>query len=79
MIAPVAVDNGVEPVRDGQHGGLLERRADRALDQGVRLVVDAGRRLVQHQDLGLAKNSSGDANELSLARAEIVAALHAVK
>lgn len=60
---------------DGKNGGQLEGVSDRALDQCVRLVVDARRRFVQHEDLGLAQNSSCDANQLSLARAEVVAAL----
>lgn len=34
-----------------------------------------GAHLVQHEDLGLAQQGSGDAHELSLARGEVVAAL----
>ena len=60
---------------DCENGGRLEGISDRALDQCVRLVVDARRRFVQHKDLGFSQNSSCDANQLSLARAEIVAAL----
>ncbi len=63
---PVIIQDGVESVRDGQHGALFELGADRVLDEIVRLQVDRRRRLVQNQNLGFAQQSSGQAQQLPL-------------
>jgi hypothetical protein len=47
----VAVHDGVQPVRDGEHGAVAERGADGALDERVGCIVHVGGGLVQHQDL----------------------------
>ncbi len=47
----IALQHRVQPVRDGQHGAIVEGLAQRCLNQAVRLGVDGRRRLVQQQDL----------------------------
>jgi len=44
---------------------------DGLLDEVVGLEVNCGRGLVEDEDLGLAKQGSGETNELSLADTEI--------
>jgi hypothetical protein len=62
---PIAVDDRVQAMGDGQHRALRELLADHALDESVRLVVDGGCGFVQHQDLGLAQDGSSNADQLS--------------
>ena len=61
------VHDGVEPVRDGQHGAVEELGPDGRLDEVVSLKVDRGRGLVEDQNLGLSQQGSGQAHELPLA------------
>ncbi len=67
--APVAVEDGVEPVRDREDGAVSELLADRVLDELVRLQVDGGRRLVQNQNLRLAQQRPRQTHELPLPHA----------
>ena len=60
---------------DGEHGALLELRADRRLDEVVRLQIHCGRRLVQHEDFGLAQECARKADELALSHTQVLAAL----
>ena len=71
----VAIDDRIQPVSNRQHRTVLEAHTHQALDQLIRLVVDTRRRLVQHQDLGLAEQRATDADELSLARGEVLPTL----
>ena len=48
------VEDGVEPVRDGDDGALGELGLDGRLDQRVSLEVHGRGRLIQDQDFGLA-------------------------
>jgi hypothetical protein len=47
----VHVHDGVEAMRYGEHGAVLELGADDALDENVRVEVQRCRRLVHHQNL----------------------------
>ena len=64
---------------DGEHGALLELRADRRLDEVVRLQIHCGRRLVQHEDFGFAQECARKADELALSHTQVLAALTALK
>jgi len=63
-------------VRDGEHGGLREVLLDHLLDKLVCIVVDSGRGLVHHKDLGSAEERPRDADDLALSLQEILAPLH---
>ena len=45
-------------MRHGQNGDIFELGANRALDQLVRLGVDAGGGLVQYEDFGFAQEGT---------------------
>ena len=58
-------------MRNGYHGAVFEDRADRALDQGVRVNVHRRRRLVKNEDLHAPGHSAGKAQHLLLAGAQV--------
>lgn len=51
----VRVDDGVQPVRNRQHRTIAEGGTDGLLYKAVGGVVNVGRGLVKHQDLGVAQ------------------------
>ena len=63
---PVVVHDGVEAVSNGEDGGISKLCADGLLDEVVSLQVHSCRCLVQHQDLGLAQQSSRQTHQLTL-------------
>ena len=65
----------IETMGDGQHGQVLEVVLDGLLDELVRLEVDGRGRLVQHEDLRFGEDGASDAEELTLAHAEVLAVL----
>lgn len=71
----VALYDGVQPVRYREH----RRVGERALDESLYLLfgdhVDVGGRFVEDDDARLPKDSPTDADELSFARAEVLAVL----
>ncbi len=71
----VVVEDRVEPVGDGQHRTTLELLPDGGLDEVVRLQVDGGSGLVQDEHLGLAQERPAQTEQLSLAHAQVLAAL----
>ena len=62
----------VQPVRDGNDRAVLELVTNDGLHQLIRLDVDAGTDLVQHDDLAAPNQRPGQAEELALAVAEEV-------
>lgn len=59
----------MQAVGDGQHGAVCKLAADGALDELVSLQVHGSRGLIQHEDLGLAQQSPGQAQQLPLPHA----------
>lgn len=72
---PVAVDDCVQPVGNGQYRAVLELPLDRLLDEIVGAGIDVGRRLVQHEDPVPARDGTGQTEQLPLADTEVGAAL----
>lgn len=67
---PGVVHDGIEPVGDGQDSAVLKLGPDGGLDQVVRLTVYSCSGLIQNQDLGLAEESAGQADQLPLTQTE---------
>ena len=63
---PVVVNDGVEPVRDGDDGTVLELCPDGLLDEVVGVHVDRRRRLVEHEHLGVLNEGTCQAHQLLL-------------
>lgn len=63
----VGVDDGGEPVGDGDHGAAGGDPDDGVMDRGLGQPVQLGGRLVQQQDLGLAHQGPGQCDALALA------------
>ncbi len=64
---------------NSQHCAFTELLSNCGLDQIVRVVIDGRRGFVQDQDLCLSEQGSSQADELSLANAQVIAALAALK
>ena len=71
----VCLANRREPVSDDERRAVLQQLTQRALDDHLGLRVDVGRRFVQHEDARLRHDGAGEADELSLAQREVLAAL----
>lgn len=71
----VGVDDGVEAVRDGEHGAGGEVVADGALDERVRARVHIGCSFVQQQHAVAPRAGARQAHQLPRAHAEVAAAL----
>ena len=56
-------------------GAAFQQFHQRLLDQHLGVAVDAGRGLVEHQDLGVGDQRAGEADQLALAEREVAAAL----
>ena len=67
--------DGAEPVRDDERGAVLEQCFHRALHARLGVAVHAGRRFVEHDDLGVAVERAGEGDQLALAAREVLAAL----
>ena len=63
---PVVVNDGVEPVRDGDDGTVLELCPDGLLNEVVGVHVDRRRRLVEHEHLGVLNEGTCQAHQLLL-------------
>ena len=63
----IAVDDGIEAVRDGEHRTVRKLVADRALDKGICGGVYGRGRLVQHKDGAVPHESAGQTKQLPLA------------
>mmetsp|Transcript_29498 Transcript_29498/g.89622 ORF Transcript_29498/g.89622 Transcript_29498/m.89622 type:complete len:490 (+) Transcript_29498:1116-2585(+) len=72
---PVALHDGVEPVGDGEHGGVGHLAAQRLLDQLVRLHVDGSGRLVEDENARALEQRPRHADELPLTHRQVGAAL----
>ena len=66
---PVIIQDGVEPVRNGEHSAVLELGPDGLLNEVVSLHVDGSCGLVQHKDLGFAEQGACQTHQLSLPHA----------
>jgi hypothetical protein len=64
---PVVVQDGADPVGDGDHRGLGELGADALLDERVRGHVDGRCRFVEHNQRAPAENGPTEAQQLPLA------------
>jgi hypothetical protein len=73
----VVAHDRVQPVRDGDHrqAALSTQRVHRSLDEGVGLHIYRRGRLVHHQQTHWPQQSTGQAEQLSLAHAEVRAVL----
>ena len=71
----VGLQDGGEPVRDGDRRPALHQRLQRRLHQALRVGVEAGRRLVQDQDARVLQDHARDREALLLAARELVPAL----
>jgi len=60
----VAVDDGVDPVGDGDHCGVLEVVIHQLLDLLFSHDVDVSSGLIQHDNFVLSQDSSGDTDQL---------------
>ncbi len=56
-----------QPMRDGDDGSALRELLKRPVDGGLGLRVECGRRLVQHENRGLADECARDGDALPLA------------
>ena len=66
------VENGVEAMRNGQDGAVLEHSADGALDELVRLKIHSCCCFIQHEYSCAAQNSARQANQLPLPNTKVV-------
>ena len=71
----VGAADGGQPVGDDQPGAALQQLDQRLLDQHLGVGIDAGRGLVEHQDLGVGHQRPRKADQLALAEREVAAAL----
>ena len=71
----VIVHDGVQPVGDGQDGGVLELSPDGLLDQVISLEVHSSRGFIQDEDLGLPEQGPGQTDELALPHWQILPTL----
>ena len=65
-VLPVIVQDGLDPVSDGEDGAVRELLSDSCLDEIVCLQVHGGRGLVQDEYLGLPEDGPGQTHQLSL-------------
>lgn len=72
---PVRVNDGSQSMRDQDDRAALEACSQLLLDYVVRLQIDVGSGLVEHENLRLLENCSREADELLLANGEQVVAL----
>ena len=63
---PRVIHDGIQSMRYRQYGAVFELHSDSVLDEVIGLKVNGGRRLVQHQDLGLPQQRSSQADQLTL-------------
>ena len=75
---PIRIHYRLQTVGDCQNGRRAERRPDRLLNEPIRLGVDARRRFVDADHLGVEKKGSRQAEELLLAGGKDSAALQHV-
>ena len=71
----IAGHHAGEPVGHDQRRAAGHQAVERLLNGGLVLSVDAGERLVEDQDWGIAQQRAGDRDALALAAGEAVAAL----
>ena len=67
---PGAVQDGVQPVGDGEDGAVEELGPDCGLDEVVRLEVDGRGGFVQNENFRFAEKSSSETDKLSLTDTE---------
>jgi len=72
---PVVVQDGVETVCDSDNGASIKLRPDGRLDEVVSFQIDGCCGFIQDENLCLPEESSGQADQLSLAHGEVLAAL----
>ena len=65
-LEPVVINDGVEPVRDGDDGTVLELCPDGLLNEVVGVHVDRRRRLVEHEHLGVLNEGTCQTHQLLL-------------
>ena len=65
------VHDRVQPVRDGQDGGVTEDLTDARLQDRVGLIVDGRGRLVEGDEPRAAEGGAGEADQLALPRREL--------
>src|SRR5208337_2723104 len=71
----VGAADGREAVSDDERGASTHQVGKAALDDGLRLGVETGGRLVENEDAGIGQDGAGDGEALALAAAELYAAL----
>jgi len=72
---PVGVAQGGEPMRDHEARPAREQGSHRALDLGLGRRIDARGRLVEDQDGGVDDQRARDAQQLALAKRQVLPAL----
>jgi hypothetical protein len=72
---PVGVDDGRQPVRDGDHRSPLPHRSSARLDLAFGLGVERARRLVEQQDRRVLQQRARDAHALLFAARQLQAPL----
>eukprot|EP00962_Isochrysis_galbana_P030691 scaffold9965_cov93-Isochrysis_galbana.AAC.1 len=72
---PVVVYNCVEPVRDGQNGGVPEMGPHRPLHRGVGVAVAVGGGLVHDEDAGVGQHGACQHQQLPGAGRQVEAAV----
>ena len=72
---PVGVDDCGQSVSNDQHRAILETLLQGLLDEVVGLQVHIGSGLIEHKDLCLSDDSSGETKKLLLTETEHVVAL----
>jgi hypothetical protein len=65
---PVGVVGREQPVRDRDHGTVLQHRGQRPLQMAGRARIDQRGRLVQHQRVGICQHQPGQGQLLGLGR-----------
>ena len=68
----VRIHNGGEAMRDDKAGPALHKRFHRMDNSLLRAGVNAGGRLVQNKDLGIAEDYASDGKQLPLALADVL-------
>ena len=71
---PIALKHSAEPVSDGEDGAVCELLPDQLGDVVVRLSVQGGGGLVQDEEPALPEEGPAQADQLSLALAQVTPA-----
>ena len=72
---PIGASYRCQPMGDDERSSSMQETGEGVLNLKLRIAVDACRRFVEHEDLCIRDECSGETHELSLSEREVYAAL----